>query len=207
MLKIWGRKSSSNVMKVLWASAELGLPFDRVDWAGEFGGNDDPAYRALNPNGVVPTIEDDGFALWESNAIVRYLARKHDHGGLCPSDSRDYADADRWMDWQQTTAGPAFGPIFQGLVRTPADKRDMNAIGAAVKRTGEVLGRLDGHLKGRDFLLGPRLTMADIPLGPLAHRWFTLPIDRAPLPNVEAWYKRLCKRDGFHAHIASHPVV
>ena len=206
MLKIWGRTTSSNVMKVLWACAELGVSYERIDWGGEFGGNRDSDYLAMNPNAVVPTIDDDGFVLWESNAIVRYLAARHGKGGLAPADPKAHADADRWMDWQQTTLGPAFGPIFAGLVRTPPEKRDMTAIEAAIARTQGLLAILDARLATRPFVAGAELSIGDIPFGPTVHRWFSLPIARGPLPHLEAWYKRVLTRPGYRTHIADIPI-
>ena len=207
MLKIWGRTSSSNVMKVLWACRELGVPFDRVDAGGSFGKTDSPEYRAMNPNGLVPTIEDDGFVLWESNACVRYLAAKHGDGGLWPSDPRQRADADRWMDWQQTTLGPAFTPIFFQLVRTPEPQRDLKAVSAAAEKTGQLLRVLEERLGRQDCIAGSRLTVGDIPYGPLLHRWFQLPFDKPSLPKVEAWYRRMRERPGFAEYVSGIPIT
>ena len=134
MLKIWGRANSMCVQKVLWCCGEAGIPFERVDIGGRFGGNDSPEYRALNPNGVIPTVDDDGFVLWESNSIVRYLASKHDAGNLWPVDAVERADAERWMDWQLSTVYPHMPTIFLGLIRTPPEKRDLAAIEAAIER-------------------------------------------------------------------------
>src|SRR5215475_10272940 len=131
MIKIWGRNTSSNVQKVMWAIGEIGLPHERIDIGGPFGKNREPAYLAMNPNGLVPTLEEeDGFLLWESNTIVRYLAAKHGPGKLEPSDLRNRASAQKWMDWQLSVANPAIKPVFWGLIRTPADKRDPKAIEA-----------------------------------------------------------------------------
>ena len=121
MLKILGRKTSSNVQKVLWCCGEIGLAFEREDVGGPFGRNNEPEYLALNPNALVPTVIEDGFVLWESNAIVRYLCAKHAKGTLYPSDAKMNADADRWMDWQQTTLGPPMGILFRGLLKSPAN--------------------------------------------------------------------------------------
>ncbi|MFN4089585.1 MAG: glutathione S-transferase family protein [Alphaproteobacteria bacterium] len=208
MLKIWGRPTSSNVMKVVWTCAELGLPFERVDIGGPFGGNREPDYLAKNPNGLVPTLEEpDGFLLWESNAIVRYLAALHDAGGLWPEDARLRADADRWMDWQLTRVGPVYGPIFHGLVRTPPEKRDPASIAAAVAATADLFAVLEERLAGRAYLCGDRLTMADIPYGPILHRWFRLDFDRPPFPALEAWYGRLCGRPAFARQVVDIPIV
>ena len=206
MLKILGRKTSVNVMKVLWACAELNLKFDRVDIGGPFGGNDKPEYLALNPNGRVPTIDDDGFILWESNVIVRYLAAKHGAGSLWPSDPRQRAEADMWMDWQQTTMGGLMFPIFWGLVRTPAEKRDHAAIEKARAELAKTLNMVELRLARSKFIAGDSLTVGDIPIGCHIHRWFNLPIERPRQPNLEAWYKRLTERPGYKSHIVDTPI-
>lgn len=201
MLKIWGRASSVNVQKVLWCAEELGLPFERIDIGGPFGGNRDAAYLALNPNAVVPTIEDDGFVLWESNTIVRYLAAKHGMGRLCPSDVQRRADGERWMDWQLTTLNKDMVTLFWGLIRTAPEKRDTTAIAGALEALGDIWGRLDRHLADRAFIGGAALTMADIPAGALAYRWFNLQVKRPALPRLEAWYQRLTERPGYAKHV------
>jgi glutathione S-transferase len=200
MLRILGRKNSSNVQKVLWCCGELKLPFAREDYGGAFGGNRDPAYLAMNPNGLVPTIVDDGFVLWESNAIVRYLAARHGAGRLWPTDARARAEADCWMDWQLTVATPALGPVFMGLVRTKPEQRDMAAINAARDRLSAAMAILDRHLAERPFVGGADLTIGDIPLGIVAYRWFTLDIARESYPHLEAWYARLAKRPAYQEH-------
>jgi glutathione S-transferase len=197
MLKIWGRANSVNVMKVLWAADEVGRPYERVDIGGAFGGNDQPAYLALNPNGRVPTIEDDGLTLWESNAIVRYLAGRYGAGGLCPADPKARADADRWMDWQQTTAAPPMTTLFWGYVRTAPEKRDPAALEAARKQAAGIWPTLERALEKRAFVAGDSLTMGDIPIGCMVHRWFALPIERPALPALAAWYERLKQRPGY----------
>ena len=194
MLKIWGRSNSINVQKVLWCCAELDIPFHRVDVGGPFGGNRDPRYLRLNPNGLVPTISDDGFVLWEANAIVRYLAAKHGMGMLCPEDLAERADADRWMDWQMETLWANFRPAFIGLVRTPPEERDETRIKVAISKTAENWSILDARLSSRKYITGTSFTMADIPLGATAYRWFNLDIERPPLLDLAAWYERLCKR-------------
>ncbi|MBM3572246.1 MAG: glutathione S-transferase [Alphaproteobacteria bacterium] len=203
MLKVWGRRNSSNVQKVMWAIGELKLPHERADIGGPFGGNRDAAYLAKNPNGLVPTIEDGDFVLWESNAIVRYLAAKHDLGGLCPSHLQERASADRWMDWQVSTLGAAIFPMFWNLVRTPADKRDMKAVEESRVKTGEALKILDAQLARADFVAGKRFTMGDIPVGIMAYRWFAFPIERPNLPALKAWYDRLAARPAFQEHVAA----
>ena len=201
MLRIWGRSNSINVQKVLWCCGELYVPYHRVDVGGPFGGNREPEYLRLNPNGLVPTISDGGFVLWESNVIVRYLAAKHGMGTLCPEDLAVRADADRWMDWQMGTLWANFRPAFVGLIRTLPEKRDRDDIATAISRTAENLAMLDAHLAARDYVTGPAFTMADIPLGVTAYRWFNLEIERPPMPNLEAWYERLCARSPYKATV------
>ncbi len=200
MIKILGRRTSGNVMPVLWALDELGVEHEQLDLGGPFGGNDQPEYLEKNPNGLVPTLEDDGFVLWESNAILRYVCSRHGIGTLCPADPRQRALAEQWMDWKQTTVMPMMGPIFVGLVRTLEADRNMARIQRAIESGWEVWGLLDRHLRGRDYLLGSSLSMADIPLGPQIHRWCELVADRPPMDHLEAWYRRLRERPAFRAH-------
>lgn len=202
MLKILGRDTSSNVMKVLWACAELDLPFEREDIGGKFSGNDTPEYRALNPNGLVPTIiEDDGYTLWESNSCTRYLAARHDFGGLYPEDLKTRFSAERWMDWQMTTVSPAMIPVFRGLIRTPPEKRDPAAIEAGRTRLSATMKIMDANLADKAFMAGDRFTMADIPVGIAAWRWFNMPIEREDYPNLRRWADALEQRPGYQQHI------
>jgi glutathione S-transferase len=202
MLKIWGRATSVNVQKAMWAVGELGLVHERVDVGGKHGGTDTPAYGALNPNRLVPVMEDNGFALWESSAIVRYLASTYGRGSLAPSDAHQFARADQWMDWMQTSIyADIIGQCFAPLVRVTVDKRDNAAIEAAAKRAGDKLAVLDAQLAGRQFILGDHLTMADIAVGCVMYRYFDMPIPRPNLPNVEAWYQRLKARKAFQQHV------
>ncbi|HEX2669973.1 MAG TPA: glutathione S-transferase family protein [Polyangiaceae bacterium] len=200
MLKIWGRKNSINVQKVLWCCGELALPFERTDAGMEFGVNNTPEYKALNPNGLVPTIDDDGFILWESHAIVRYLARKHGLGTLLPEDPRTAADADRWMEWYSTTLWLNLRPIFWTLVRTPPEKRNMAEVEEHRKKLAANFAIVDAQLATREYLAGSRFSMADIPMGVAAYRWFNMSIERPQHRNLERWYKRLCERPAFQMH-------
>ena len=197
MLVIWGRSNSVNVQKVLWCCEELKLAYERNDAGGPFGVVNRPEYRALNPNSLVPTIEDDGFVLWESNAIVRYLAANHAPGSLWPNDLRMRADADRWMDWENTTLWPALRPLFLGWVRTDPDKRDERALDEARHRTAEELRVAESHLGARPYLGGDTFTMGDIPLGCAVWRWMMLPIERPPLPNLQRWFDGLTQRPAY----------
>ena len=201
MLRIWGRSNSINVQKVLWCCGELDIRYRRVDVGGPFGGNKEPEYLRLNPNGLVPTISDGGFVLWESNVIVRYLAAKHGMSTLCPEDLAERADADRWMDWQMGTLWANFRPAFVGLVRTLPEKKDRDEIATAISKTAENLAMLNAHLAARDYVTGLAFTLADIPLGVTAYRWFNLEIERPPMANLEAWYERLCARSPYKATV------
>ena len=201
MLKILGRRTSSNVQKVLWGAVELGLDFERTDIGGPFGGNDQPEYLNLNPNGLVPTVIDDGFVLWESNSCLRYLASVHDAGGLWPTDPRVRADAERWMDWQISTLSPTMVVVFRGLVRTPPEQRDPVAIAVARDRLAALFGMLDEALADRAFIAGDRLTVGDIPVGIAAYRWYHLDIEREDYANLARWYDRLTERPGYREHI------
>jgi glutathione S-transferase len=197
MLKIMGRDTSSNVQKVLWVCGELGLPFEREDIGGPFGGNDKPEYLALNPNGRVPTIIDDGYVLWESNSCTRYLAAKHGGDPLSPADLQIRGNAERWMDWQMTTMSPALVPVFWGLVRTPPEKRDMDAIEAARKKLSGLIGFMDAQLSKTTYLAGDDFTIGDIPLGITAYRWFVMDMEREDYPNLKRWYDSLTTRKAF----------
>jgi len=202
VLKILGRKTSSNVQKVLWCCSELGLAFEREDVGGPFGRNHEPDYLALNPNGLVPTIIDDGFVLWESNAIVRYLCARHGKGTLYPTDARANADADRWMDWQQTTLAVPMGVLFRGLLKSPPDATPMSELDSAMQKAIPMWRILETQLSRGAFVAGDTLTMADIALGNAAHRWFTLPRQRPDLPQLARWYARLRERPAYRQHVA-----
>ncbi len=203
MLKIWGRTNSINVQKVLWCCAEVGLKYQRIDAGMQFGVNDTPEYRAMNPNGLVPLIDDDGFVLWESHAIVRYLARKHGMGTLCPAEPRAAADADRWMEWYSTTLWNHMKPVFWILVRTPPEKRNLAEVEDNRKKLAGYLTMADAQLAKTPFLAGAQFTMGDIPLAVLAQRWFNLPIERPALPHFERWFRTVAERPGFKQHCAA----
>jgi len=192
MLKIWGRVSSVNVQKVVWCCDELGLAYERIDCGGKFGLNDTPAYLAMNPNGLVPVIDEDGFILYESNAIVRYLAARDPR--LFPQEPRRRADVDRWMEWQSTGFTPAQTQAFWMLIRTPEPQRDMAAVEASRVKSEKHAAVLDQHLAGRRYLTGDTFTAADIVVGCAAHRWLNLPLARQPRPHLERWYGELKAR-------------
>src|SRR5215470_10050041 len=200
MIRIWGRTTSSNVQKVMWAVGELGVPHKRIDAGREFGRLDSAEYGALNPNRRIPTLQDGDVVLWESNVIVRYLAAKFGAGSLWPNDPGVRGVADQWMDWQQTALTPDMRTVFWGLVR-PAEKKQHGDLDAAVTSLKEIWGRLDAHLANRRFVAGDHLTMGDIPVGTLCYRYHALGIERAPLKNLEAWYERLTARAAFREHV------
>ena len=201
MLKIWGRASSSNVQKVLWCCAELDLPFERVDVGGTFGGNRDPEYLALNPNGLVPTVKDGDLIMWESNTICRYLTSTRNGERLYPRDPAARTHVERWMDWQLAVVGAPMGQLLFGLVRTKPEARDPAAIEAARRRALTAWMIVDDELKDRPYLAGAELSLAEIVLGTQIYRWFAFPIERPPLDNLRAWYDRLRQCPGFKTHI------
>ena len=201
MLKIWGRNNSVNVQKVMWTVAELGLEHERIDVGGAFGRLDTPEYGAMNPNRRIPVVQDGALVVWESNACVRYLAAKYGSGSLWSEDPGARALADMWMDWMGNTLNPDMTLVFLGLIRTPPEQRDMNAIKAAVGRLGESWKILDAHLAARSYVAGEHLTMGDVPVGTACYRYYQLAIDRPSLPNVEAWYGRLQTRAAFVQHV------
>jgi glutathione S-transferase len=194
MLRIWGRLSSINVRKVVWTAGETGVPYERTDAGASFGVVDQPWYVQKNPNRLVPLIEDDGVALWESNVIVRYLCAKHAPDRLYPLDLAARFDAERWMDWQQTTLNPAGRNAFMQLIRTPSAQRDAALIERSRMQMAPLLALLDAHLATRRFMTGDAFTMADIPIACEIHRWFGLPIDRPSLPHLERWYGQVSTR-------------
>lgn len=196
MLKIWGRMSSINVQKVVWCVDELGIAYERVDAGGAFGLTKTPEYLAMNPNSLVPTIVDDGFSLYESNAIVRYLCAKHSQAGLWPGELRARADADRWMEWLSTALVPAMRDAFWQLIRVASDQRDAGAVDKSRESTERLMALLDAHLAKGRYLTEHGFTAADIVMGCAVHRWLNLPLAREPRPNVGRWYADLKSRPG-----------
>ncbi len=206
MLKIWGRNTSSNVQKVMWAIGEMKLPVERLDIGGPFGKNKEPAYLAMNPNGLVPTLEEeDGFTLWESNSVLRYLAAKH-QSSLEPADLRVRANAQKWMDWQLSVAQSAILPVFMGLVRTPPEKRDMKVIEDNNAKLIEVMKILDAQLAKTEFVAGD-FSYGDIPIGIVGHRFMSLVVERPKMPGIERWYAALKQRPSFVTHVSGIPLT
>jgi glutathione S-transferase len=204
MLKIWGRASSSNVMKVLWLCEELSIPYERIDAGGDFGRTKEPFYLAMNPNSRVPTIEEaDGYTLWESNSILRYLVATRQPGDpVHPTAPKARADVERWMDWQLASLNGPMTTLFFTYVRTPEAQRDLAAAARARDEAEALWTILDRQLEGKEYVAGG-FSLADIVLGPYLHRWFALPIQRAKLERLEAWYERLkAQHPGYVAHVA-----
>lgn len=202
MFKLWGRNTSSNVQKVRWLCAEIGVPYDQTEVGGAFGRTKEPFYLAMNPNSLVPTIDDNGFTLYESNAIMRYLATKHAAHGFYPLELQQRADCERWLDWSLSTIAPAITPVFWGLIRTLPAQRDNALILASTQKTFTALSVIEQRLADRPYLCGEQLTLADIPISIQAHRWFNLPFEqigyqRPALPNVRGWYDRIKQRKPF----------
>jgi glutathione S-transferase len=193
MLHIWGRLSSLNVRKVVWAAQETAVPFTRTDAGLAFGVVKTPEYLRLNPNAQVPTLQDGELVLWESNVIVRYLCARY-APALYPQDLAQRFDAERWMDWQQTTLNPAGGAAFLQWIRTPEDRRDLSVIAKSVAAMEPLLTLLDQHLSQRAYMGGDEFSMADIPVACDIHRWFGLPQPRPALPHLERWYTSILAR-------------
>ena len=202
MLKIWGRKNSINVQKVMWAVGELGLPYERIDAGGSFGGLNNPAFISMNPMKRVPVIDDDGRIIWESHAITRYLCAQYGAGRLWPESAVQRSVGDIWIEWTQTSLQPTFiNGVFWRLYRTPEAQRDWPAIQQSVQNTAALLRVLDNHMAERPFVSGDTLTISDIPPGTQLYRYFSLEIERPSLPHIEAWYERLCSRPAYREHV------
>ncbi|CNC86569.1 putative glutathione S-transferase-family protein [Yersinia intermedia] len=197
MLTVWGRNNSTNVKKVLWCLEELGISYQRIDVGGQYGKLNDPLYRSMNPNGLIPCLQDDDFILWESNTIVRYLAAQYGDGTLYLPDARLRASAEKWMDWATSSMAEPFKAVFIGLVRTPSEQQDKVKIAQGMTQLNTLMAIADQALEKQAYLSGDKFGIGDIPLGCLAYAWFNLSIERPPLPNVERWYQRVSQRAAF----------
>src|SRR5438034_3937941 len=208
MLKIWGRNTSSNVQKVIWALGEMKLPFERIDVGGAFGKTKDPFYLAMNPNSLVPTLEEeDGFTLWESNSILRYLAAEHGNRTLEPADLKTRALAHKWMDWQLSVMGPSITPVFWGLIRTPPEKPDANAIAAGKEKTIAAAKIMDAQLGKTAYLAGDAFSYGDIPVGVMSYRYVQLIPERPATANLDRWYAAISSRPAFKEQVAVVPLT
>jgi glutathione S-transferase len=197
VLKAYGRGSSDSTQKVLWMLGETGQPFEHIPLGGSFGGLDDPAYLELNPHGRIPTIDDNGVVVWESNAIIRYLAAVYCRGSLWLEDPAERAGADQWMTWAQTKLYGDFNRLFWLTVRTPEQEQNPDKIQSTLARLIDSYRLLDAQLSRHAYVAGGDLTMADIPTGSTLYRYFNMPIERPELPNLERWYALLCEREAY----------
>lgn len=202
MLRIWGHRQAPNVRKVLWACAEFGLAYELIETGGPFGGTDTPDYRAMNPNGRIPTIDHDGFVLWESHAILRYLANKSGDGALYPQEARARARVDQWLDWQGAHQAQAVRDLVKMTIKAKGTP-DPARLAAAEAEADLLFGILDGALSGGGYIAGDGFTIADIPVAVGYRRWSTLPIARQAFPVLEAWFGRVSARPAFAAIDAS----
>ncbi|HXY89693.1 MAG TPA: glutathione S-transferase family protein [Xanthobacteraceae bacterium] len=201
-IKVWGRFSSSNVKKVMWLADELALDVERVDAGRQYGVVNTPAYKALNPNSKVPTIEDGDFVLWESNSIMRYFCMKYGGEAFYPADPATRADIDRWLDWSLSILVPVESPLFLGTIRTPPEKQDKAMIAASTEKLADIYGILERRLAGRDYLVKD-FSIADIGLSVFADRWLRNPYlpARPPSPQLSAWIARIRPRHGFQKFV------
>ena len=202
MLTIWGRANSINVQKVLCCCDEIGLPYERIDAGMQFGKVNTEAFLAMNPNGLIPTLVDGDVVLWESHAIMRYLARRYDKDHvLLPADEVAIAQADKWLDWVHTMAWPALKSVFWGLVRTPPEARNHQEIAAGVAACSKAYALVDQVLAHQAYLGGEEFSLGDIPMALIAHRWFSMPVENRPaMPHFKHWYDGIVARPGFARH-------
>jgi glutathione S-transferase len=201
MLKIWGRINSTNVKKALWAAEEVGIPYENIPAGGAYGVVADASYRAMNPNGLVPTLEDNDLVLWESNTIVRYLAAQYGQSTLYIPDAARRAKAERWMDWSTSTLAAPFRDLFWNRVRMSEEQRDHAAMEKGLHACSKLFAIVDTALTSKPYLSGSDFGIGDIPVGCFAYAWFEMPIERPDLPNLQAWYERLKERPAYQKSV------
>lgn len=201
MITVWGRRNSMNVQKVMWTLGELDLNYVRHDVSGSYGKTDTDEYGNMNPNRTVPTIEDEGLTLWESNAIVRYLVAQYSKGALQSHSIKSMALANQWMDWQQTVLYAGLSPVFMALCRVPKAEQDQALIAELAVGAGEAFAKMEPYLEKNEYIVGDSLTIGDIPLGVSCWRYYSLPMERPDLPNLRAYYERLAERPAFQKHV------
>ena len=209
-LKLWGRPTSGRTQKVLWTLEEIGLKFEFVMASATMGpgghvskGNqpfgvvNTPEYRAKNPNGRVPTIDDGGFVLWESNSIVRYLAMQYAADLLYGNDIRTFASASRWLDWENNELLPPQHEMVMHLIRLPEAERDPHELDKAKKDFAKRIAIAEEQLGRTRYICGERFTYGDIPLGIRIHRWHVLGLAEGSFPNIARWYAEILARPAF----------
>ena len=202
MATIWGRKTSSNVQLAMWAAAEVGLDVERIDLGGPFGGNDEPEFRAMNPNGLIPVLKDNDLVVFESAAILRYLAAQYGSESFWPKNVKTRAKLDQWAEWTKTTLCPVLiYQVFWTLVRIPSKVRNMDELAAHVQTLGQLMTMASSHLAETPYLGGGDFTFADVMFGHTLYRYFTLEIERPNLPNLEKYYLRLQDRPAYREHV------
>jgi glutathione S-transferase len=202
-ITVYGRATSSNVQAVMWTIGELGLDYERLNYGHKYGGTQTPEYLSMNPNGLVPVVRDGGGEpLFESAAIVRYLAARYGEDSFWPKDAAARAQVDKWAEWAKTEVTRAFTvPIFWIVVRTPAAERDEAALARSIERMNEKLAIAEAQLERHAFLANDDFTVADIQLGHLLYRYFDVDISRPSLPALEAYYRRLTERPAYREHV------
>ncbi len=201
MLKIYGRANSINVRKVLWAADEIGVEYSREDWGRGFRPITDPEFEGINPLGLIPAIDDEGFMLSESNTIVRYLAGKRGREDLLPLDPKSRAMVERWMDWQATDLNNSWFPTFFALVVKSPLPGGQEVVDLSTAKWTANMRRIEAQLASTGaYICGAQFTLADIGIGLAVHRWLSTPIDRPDLPAVAAYYELLSQRPAFMAH-------
>lgn len=201
MLKLWGRDTSINVQKVAWVLTELNLAYERIDIGGAFGGLDDPAYTALNPNRRIPTLVDGDMVLWESNAIVRYLADAYGREAIWGANPKGRAEADMWMEWYQNNVYVNFQAVFYQKIRLPQDRRDPVLLRKALDQVSEQFALFDKVLQGQDFIAGDRLTIGDVPMAACLYRYYTMDIERPNFTALARYYARLSAHPAYQATV------
>ncbi|MGH1466382.1 MAG: glutathione S-transferase family protein [Cognatishimia sp.] len=201
MIEVLGRANSINVQKVMWCAHELSLEVVQRDIGGAFGGTGTPEFLAMNPNGQIPVLQDDGFTIWESNAIVRYLCTRYDLFGWRPRSPMQEGKANQWMDWYLSTLHPPMTTVFLQLIRTPSNEMDQQVLDAAFVRCCHYWSIVNQHLAANDYMLGEKICMADIPVGCSAYRWFSLDLMRPDMPHLNRWFETLCARQAFRTHV------
>jgi glutathione S-transferase len=205
MITVWGRRNSVNVQKVLWALEELDVPYTRENVGGQFGGNRDPDFLAMNPMGLVPVIRDGDVTMFESNAIVRYLAARFRSGALRPQEHRGLAMAEQWMDWQQQAVAPHVNALFLNTVRTLPENRNAQVIAAAEKQAAAALAIADSWLARHDWFAGSAFSFGEIVMGALVWRYMGLDCARPAMPHVMEWLDALTQREPFRNAVMAVP--
>lgn len=201
MLKIWGRINSTNVKKALWIAHELDLEYEQINVGGPFGGLNDPAYLARNPNGLIPLLEDGDTVLWESNTITRYLAAAYGKGTLWIEEPAKRAQAEKWMDWASASFYTNFSDVMKHMIRLPEAERDPAILKRGLEGLAHSMRIADEGLKETPWFSGESFGIGDIPIGCYAYAWFEFSIERPSLPRLEEWYGRLKQRPAYKAAV------